>query len=153
MEKFDSCQLEEAAASEIADWASSLIQLLPIGVNIYHEDIIDFMCRSYREYSILDLDLMNCLDEFSIGEIARATKCAAADNCLLALWHTPDRRKGNSKHRLNHVVRPAVRKRLEKWFYIKDDVKIDYYESQKGTNTGYPMRVELLILKRKRKTI
>jgi hypothetical protein len=98
--------------------------------------------KSKDRYSILDLDLMMCLDEEKLNKITDAVEKAAANKCLLCLWTCYG--KAIHEDEYNSFARPQL---LEK---LTENFKILTHKSIKYRDNVIPMKVELLALSRRK---
>lgn len=113
-------------------------------------NINDYMLDSKRKFAIMDLDYMQCLDKSMIDKITLGINKCSSTKSLIAIWHSGPRSAALTDKKINRVMRPYLRKQLKNNFNILYDDKISYYEAQNdNASSGYPMRVDILVLERK----
>jgi len=135
------CEWNKSRAEMTKKHTELVNQLDSNSHSFFAGDIFKKIEESENTYSIIDLDLMWCLNEEKLNKIVKGVEKAATNKCCLLLWTCYGHAITQDKY--NNEMRPQLIKSL------RNDFKILDHKSLKYRDNVIPIKVEILILSRR----
>lgn len=119
-------------------------------INVFG-NVFDFSKTTKLKFSQIELDLMTNLEKDVSNQCVQGLLNCAADRCLFSIWHSSPRNKEGLSEKYHNITakrRIYLGKNLKKHFEVLEYNALSYYDIPPNSNRGYPMRVDIYVLKR-----
>jgi hypothetical protein len=146
---FLNCERNTTFARQLKDFTSIIAWLYKQDFSFFEGDIFKCLSNVNNKFSIIDLDLMNCLatpkhtEKEQLSFIMQSIKNATTEKFLLILWSCYGM-KVLTENQYDFQVRKTLLKK------IKGSYKIMQYLPFKYCDNHIPIKAEIFALKRRR---